>query len=114
MLLLTYKALHGLAPSYLKDLIILYIPSRPSGLLGAGLLSLPKVKEESAGNKVLAYLWNSLPPVIREADSADIFRAKLKTSLFPLVPRGAKPAAVADARTDAESVDECQQLCLTM
>ena len=52
VLLLTYKALHGLAPSYLKDLIILYIPSRPSGLLGAGLLSLPKVKEESAGNKV--------------------------------------------------------------
>ena len=78
------------------------------------LLSLPKVKEESAGNRVLAYPWKSLPPVSREADSADMFRAMLKTSLFSLAPMDAKPSAVAVAGTDAECVDECRRLCLTM
>ena len=48
VLLLTYKALHGLAPSYLKDLIIPYSPSQSLRSSGAGLLSLPKVKNKSA------------------------------------------------------------------
>ena len=52
VLLLTYKALHGQAPSYLKDLIIHYSPSRPRHSLGAGLLSLPKVKKKSAGESI--------------------------------------------------------------
>ncbi|KAK0149146.1 hypothetical protein N1851_010331 [Merluccius polli] len=41
VLLLIYKILHGLAPSYLKDRIIPYCPSRPLRSSGAGL-SIPK------------------------------------------------------------------------
>jgi hypothetical protein len=44
VLLLSYKALHGLAPSYLKDLIIPYGPSRSLRYSGAGLLSLQRLK----------------------------------------------------------------------
>ena len=45
VLLLTYKALHGLSPSYLKDLIIPYSPSRSRRSSGAGFLALPKVQK---------------------------------------------------------------------
>ena len=54
VLLLTYKALHGLAPSYLKDLIIPYNPSRTLQSLGSGLLSLPKVKKKSSWRRACA------------------------------------------------------------
>ena len=88
VLLLTYKTLHGSAPSYLKDLIIPYCPSRPLRSSGVGLLSIPKVNKKSAGNRAFSYrapfLWNSLPPAIREANSPDIFKARLKTHLFSL------------------------------
>ena len=88
LLLLTYKALHGLSPSYLKDLIIPYSLSRSLRSSGAGLLSLPKVKKKSAGQRAFAYrapfLWNRLPLVIREADSVDLFKGKLKTHLYNL------------------------------
>ena len=64
-LLLTYKALHGLAQTYLKDRIVPDSASWPLWSLGAGLLSLPKVKNKPAGQRVFAYrapyLWNSLP-----------------------------------------------------
>ena len=86
--LLTYKALHGLSPSYLKDLIIPYSPSRSLRSSGAGLLSLPKVKKKSAGQRAFAYrapfLWNRLPSAIREADSVELFKGKLKTHLYNL------------------------------
>ena len=82
VLLLTYKALHGISPSYLKDVIIPYSPSRSLRSSGAGLLSLLKVKKKSAGQRAFAYwapfLWNRLPPVIREADSVELIKGKLK------------------------------------
>ena len=88
VLLLTYQALHGLSPSYLKDLIIPYNPSRSLRSSGAGLLSLPKVKKKSAGQRAFAYrapfLWNRLPPVIREADLVELYKGMLKTHLYNL------------------------------
>ena len=88
VLLLTYKALHGLSPCYLNDLIIPYSPARSLQSSGAGLLSLPKVKKKSAGQRTFAYrapfLWNRLPSVIREADSVELFKGKLKTHLYNL------------------------------
>ena len=88
VLLLTYKALHGLSPLYLKDLIIPYSPSRSLRSSGAGLLLLPKVKKKSAGQRAFAYrapfLWNRLPSAIREADSVELFKGKLKKHLYNL------------------------------
>ena len=45
ILLLTYKSLNGLAPSYLAELINPYIPARPLRSLGTNLLEIPRVKK---------------------------------------------------------------------
>ncbi|KAK0135067.1 hypothetical protein N1851_029122 [Merluccius polli] len=67
VLLLTFKILHGLAPSYLKDRIIPYCPSRPPPLSSGADLSISKVKKKSAGNSLL---FCRIPPTceIREVD----------------------------------------------
>nr|XP_010777558.1 PREDICTED: uncharacterized protein LOC104952435 [Notothenia coriiceps] len=68
-LLLTYKALHNLAPSYLADLQE-YTPSRSLHSFSAGLLTVPTPRLVTMG--ALAFsctaprLWNSLPPHIRQ------------------------------------------------
>ena len=65
VLLLTYKALHGLAPPYLSELITPYTPARPLHSLDAGLLVIPSVNKKSVGFRAFAYrapyLWNGLP-----------------------------------------------------
>ena len=88
VLLLTYKSLHGMAPSYLSELIIPYKPSRALRSQDFGYLSIPAVKKKTAGNRAFSYraphLWNSLPASVREAGSIEIFKSRLKTHLFSL------------------------------
>ena len=98
VLLLTYKSLHGLAPPYLSDLLIPYVPSRALRSQDAGYLIVPRIKKKSAGSRAFSYrapyLWNRLPLTIREANSTEIFKSRLKTYLFslsydqPLAPSG--------------------------
>ena len=77
--LLVYKALNGLAPKYLQDLIRykhhghslqLVVPNTNTG---DGLRSF-----SSAGPR----LYNNLPKTVTEAASIDIFKKRLKTFLF--------------------------------
>uniref|UniRef100_A0A8P4GNX2 Reverse transcriptase domain-containing protein n=1 Tax=Dicentrarchus labrax TaxID=13489 RepID=A0A8P4GNX2_DICLA len=86
ILLLTYKALHGQAPSYLKELIVPYYPTRTLRSLNAGLLVVPIVSKSRTGARAFSYqaplLWNQLPVVVREADTLTIFKSRLKTFLF--------------------------------
>uniref|UniRef100_A0A4W6D5N5 Reverse transcriptase domain-containing protein n=1 Tax=Lates calcarifer TaxID=8187 RepID=A0A4W6D5N5_LATCA len=88
VLLMTYKILNGLAPSYLSDLLNPYIPSRALRSQSAGLLSVPRVKKKSAGCRAFSYrapfLWNNLPSDIRQAESVEAFKSKLKTHLYAL------------------------------
>ena len=64
ILLITYKALKGLAPSYLKDLIVPYCPNRSLRSLNAGLLVVPRVAKSRMGGRAFSYqaplLWNQL------------------------------------------------------
>ncbi|TWW67895.1 hypothetical protein D4764_02G0009360 [Takifugu flavidus] len=53
-LLLTYKVLRGLAPSYLEELVIPYQPNRPLSSQNAGLLVVPRVSRSRMGAKHLA------------------------------------------------------------
>ncbi|XP_073330500.1 uncharacterized protein [Pagrus major] len=77
VLLLTYKALNGLAPSYLTELLSPYIPPRPLRSLSSNLLVIPPINKKSAGGRAFAYrapfLWNGLPLGIKEATSTAIF-----------------------------------------
>ena len=63
-LLLTYKALHGLAPPYTAEL--------PTPLLHCAFA----VKVPS--------LWNSLPSSVRSSESLNVFKKLLKTHLYRL------------------------------
>ncbi|KAL3060948.1 hypothetical protein OYC64_009207 [Pagothenia borchgrevinki] len=89
LLVLTYKALHHLPPPYLTDLLILYQPPRSLRSTSAGLLSIPKAKLRSFGDRAFSVappkLWNSLPQDLRESESLTLFQSRLKTHLFKSV-----------------------------
>ncbi|MCJ8744369.1 hypothetical protein PDJAM_G00117870, partial [Pangasius djambal] len=86
ILLLTYKALNGLAPQYLSDMLVLYVPPRLLRSKDAGCLSVPRIAK--TGGRAFSYqapkLWNSLPVNVREADTVSVFKSRLKTYLFSL------------------------------
>ncbi|TKS71954.1 hypothetical protein D9C73_006029 [Collichthys lucidus] len=86
IILLTYKALHGQAPSYLKELIVPYYPSRTLRSQDAGFLVVPIVSKSRLGARAFSYqaplLWNKLPIWVREADTVNTFKSRLKTFLF--------------------------------
>ncbi|XP_071329025.1 uncharacterized protein [Trachinotus anak] len=87
ILLLTYKAINGQAPSYLGELIVPYFPNRTLRSLNAGQLVVPRVcKSRMGGGRAFSYqaplLWNQLPVWVREADTLSTFKIRLKTVLF--------------------------------
>ena len=86
VLLLTYKALIGDAPSYLRELIAPYCPVRELRSMNAGLLVVPRVLKSRMGARAFSYqapfLWNQLPLSVRGADTVTTFKSRLKTFLF--------------------------------
>lgn len=86
ILLLTFKALNGLAPQYLTDLLDPHIPVRRLRSSGAALLDVPTSRLVTKGDRAFAVraptLWNSLPLDIRVANSIGIFKTKLKTHFY--------------------------------
>ncbi len=80
ILLITYKALNGLAPQYLSELLSHYSPSRPLRSQNSGHLIIPSRSFFYLAPK----LWNNLSNTIREADTLCQFKSRLKTHLFNL------------------------------
>jgi hypothetical protein len=88
ILLLAFKAQHGLAPKYISDLVVPYAPTR-SDLRSQNqhlLDTRPKTKLKSFGDrsfkKAAAVLWNSLPIELRTISELSQFKSQLKTHLF--------------------------------
>ena len=81
-----YKALNGLAPKYIADLLTSYTPGRHLRSSNVGLLHIPKTRLGSFGDKAFStsapILWNSLPVKIKSAKSLTSFKSSLKTYLF--------------------------------
>ena len=81
-------SLHGAAPEYLRDCCI----GTHSSASGLQLRSLERTDRRVRrtrthfGDRAFIAVgprsWNSLPPIIRLADSVDSFKAQLKTYLF--------------------------------
>ena len=85
ILLITFKALQGTAPSYLQCLLQQYVPSRSLRSESANLLIVPKTHRK-LGTQSFAYaaptLWNQLPADLRKKNSLSTFKTALKTHLF--------------------------------
>ncbi len=88
ILLITYKALNGLAPQYLNELLSHYSPLRPLRSQNSGHLILPRISKSTAGGRSFFYLvpklWNNLLNTDWEADTLCQFKSRLKTHLFNL------------------------------
>ena len=86
VLMYTYKALHGVAPSYLSELLHPYVPNRHLRSADKDLLVIPKTRLTSYGDRAFSAsapcLWNRLPVSIKESNSVEIFKKRLKTHLF--------------------------------
>ena len=87
MALLVYKSLHNLGPVYLKELLNWYTPSRSLRSASSEQLEVPRASLVY-GTRCFAHAgpttWNSLPLDVRQSDTVDNFKSKLKTHLFRL------------------------------
>ena len=88
ILLLVFKALHGLAPAYIVDMLTPYEPDRSLRSSGRALLHVPKTRLLTRGDRAFAAraprLWNALPGDLRQADSVSSFKSLLKTHFYRL------------------------------
>lgn len=86
--LLVFKVLHGLAPSYLENVIRVKSEGRYH-LRNKDQLFVPRTKckkfEHRAFFKSEPVLWNSLPDNLRQITNIQKFKKELKTVLFELV-----------------------------
>ena len=88
ILLITFKARSGLAPSYITDILIPYEPARSLRSLDRALLTLPKSRLKTKGDLAFAIrasqIWNALPEEIRLAGSVNSFKSLLKPIFIDL------------------------------
>lgn len=86
ILLITFKAHLGLAPSYTSNPLTPYEPGRSLGSSGGVLITVPQSRLKSKAEHTFAVrapkLWNALPAPIRLADSAASLRSLLKTHVY--------------------------------
>ena len=68
LLLLTFRSLHGLAASYITDLLIRYEPTRALRSADIHLLEVPRCRLHTQGEKAFSSaaprLWNNLGPLV--------------------------------------------------
>ena len=86
ILLITFKAIHGLAPKYLCDLLTFKSSSYNLRSSDSILLSMPAVRSKTLGDRAFMVaaprLWNSLPKDFRAITNVNSFKAHIKTYLF--------------------------------
>ena len=86
ILLLIYKSLHELAPSYLCDLLHHYEPSRSLRSANSNNLIIPRTNNVTMGDRAFSVFgprhWNELPEKVKNSSSVNLFKKSLKTHLF--------------------------------
>ena len=86
ILLITFKAIHGLAPKYLSDLLTFKSSSYNLRSSDSILLSMPAVRSKTLGDRAFMVaaprLWNSLPKDLRAITNVNSFKGHIKTYLF--------------------------------
>ncbi len=88
VLLYVFKAVHGLSPDYVTDLINVYQSSRSLRSNDQLLLMVPRSRLKCRGDRAFSVaaprLWNALPLSIRSSPTLGVFQSALKTHLFSL------------------------------
>ena len=78
----------GSGPTYLKDLLTPYTPTRNLRSANKDALVIPKVTTKAYGQHryqfAAPHLWNNLPLHIKQATAISSFKTLLKTHLFKL------------------------------
>ena len=88
ILILTFKAIHGLVPEYINDLISVKDASKYSIRYNGGLLlhqpsaRFRKTLGDRSFTSAAPTLWNKLPAHLRNMDNFINFESSLKTHLF--------------------------------
>ncbi|KAF7656800.1 hypothetical protein LDENG_00036020 [Lucifuga dentata] len=84
ILLITFKATHGLAPSYISALLTPYIAPRPLRSADQKLLHIPRSRFKTKGDRAfrIRIMWNQLPLNIRSVESVQHFKKLVKTYLY--------------------------------
>ena len=88
LIMLTWKALHDMAPNYLCELLLPYTPKRTLRSTDKLLLTTPRTLSSYGDRAFYAAapkLWNTLPLELRSCTSIDTFKKSLKTYLFEIV-----------------------------
>ena len=84
ILLFTYKALIGAAPSYIRDLLTIHVGQRQLRFSYQNILLIPK----TTGDRTFIYqvptAWNAFPESIRPMKTFGTFKRHVKTYLFQL------------------------------
>ena len=88
--LMAYRVLHGLAPEYLNQLVLVSdLPARRRLRSSSTLqLLIPPYRLSTIGRRsfpvAASVFWNALPPDVQSSPSVSIFRQRLKSYLFHL------------------------------
>ena len=88
VLLITFKALHGMAPLCLTNMLCVHRSShgRRSQYKNVNMLKVPRTKRKTLGTRCFSYYapteWNKLPVNIRMDNSIDSFKSRIKIFSF--------------------------------
>ena len=86
ILLLVYKARHGLCPGYVSELLQERKSSPALRSSSPGLLATPTSRTKTNGERTFSVsapkLWNGLPNHVRNVGTLPLFKKNLKTFLF--------------------------------
>ena len=93
-MLFVFKILIGQAPSYLESLVSRYFPRRTLRSGASDIVLLQRVDTHKGKQKttvrygwssfsvIAPVLWNELPDYVRQAQTIDSFKTRLKTQYF--------------------------------
>ena len=88
ILLFAYQCFHGIAPSYLSDLLVKYEPRRNLRSSQKDLYVVPQISTNFYGKRSFGHaapdLWNGLPNHVKYADTVEKFKTSLKSYLFKI------------------------------
>ena len=83
-----FKAINGLAPDYLSDLVAPYQPTRSLRSSDTNLLAIPKSNLVLIGDRPFRVagplVWNAMPNSLRDITNLPDFKKKLKTHFYRL------------------------------